>query len=716
MKRNDLSALMELLETRRLLGGDPFPSLSLLEHPDNPVVRMTTERGDIFIELLANEAPQTVELFLRQVSEFALNQTFFNRLTPGVALEGAMWSLLPDLNQDGTYGLDDLFRNGGHVDVLGETNRANTERTIAATQRPDGFMGFLEPAVLVINLGDNTVTHPSEQYVVFARILDDNSWDVVQDIAALPLADFTGADNIEMAAGFVAAQLNSVPVDAAYTNGDPVSPEIVVQAMDLSLIRQFGAPDHYRHTIYTAEGFTGSTISEFIPIANPNDAEVHYEVRVRYERNSEEFGYIRDDLVIRSTIAANSRGGVTVSTSETWQTAPVASNRPYSVEIISTLPLAANSSRYDFGVATGEAFTSTLDTTWFIGDVEKAMGNDFLLVYNPNPIATQVTLTFTNEANETLDPITLTLEAFRRGGLNIRDRVELANGRYSVIVQATQSVLAQISHFGLTALAPPIDGFAAIGESGAPSTVGVVPIGFEGGTPFDPFSTMTFFNPSKGEAVVSLDIYVSGSSAPVQSIANVATLASGERARVRLETLIQVADEGPLTIVYRSTVPVFSAASFVRNEDSYSAPVGIVASTGVHFAEGFTEPARTGDALEEMLNIFNPYGEAFGVTDQAADVTLTFRYADGFTFSIDRSVAGGSMLTIDVSRLAEIIEQAETNDRFYYSIEVMSSVPILAQMRHTDRTLNLPGNLGGGFTTLGMAFGTLVRVDELQPG
>src|SRR5688572_16279054 len=100
-ERHELNTgMMESLEGRLLLGGDPFPDLGLLEHPDNPVVRMQTDRGPIFIEVLANEVPQTAERFLWRIDQFAINQSFFHHLEPGVRLDGGTWYMLDEVGPE----------------------------------------------------------------------------------------------------------------------------------------------------------------------------------------------------------------------------------------------------------------------------------------------------------------------------------------------------------------------------------------------------------------------------------------------------------------------------------------------------------------------------------------------------------------------------------------------------------------------------------------
>jgi hypothetical protein len=156
--------------------------------------------------------------------------------------------------------------------------------------------------------------------------------------------------------------------------------------------------------------------------------------------------------------------------------------------------------------------------------------------------------------------------------------------------------------------------------------------------------------------------------------------------------------------VYRSDVPIYASFEVTRSEGGYGGPVPVVAGTDFHFADGFTDPSRTqSNSLEELVHIFNPNAASFGRTAADANVTLTFRFTDGFTMTVNRTVASGTMARIDVTALPELIEQATMHHRFYYAVELSSDVSVIAQMLHTDVTLGGSGlaRMGGGFITDG---------------
>jgi hypothetical protein len=83
---------------------------------------------------------------------------------------------------------------------------------------------------------------------------------------------------------------------------------------------------------YYPEGFGGSTISEFLPIVNPNDQAVDFVVNARYERGG-------SGIAGEGSIPANSRGGITVSIlgdfGENAIGRAMVAGSPYALEMIS---------------------------------------------------------------------------------------------------------------------------------------------------------------------------------------------------------------------------------------------------------------------------------------------------------------------------------------------------------------------------------------------
>src|SRR5690606_16556224 len=129
------------------------------------------------------------------------------------------------------------------------------------------------------------------------------------------------------------------------------------------------------HFLYFAEGFSGPGVDEFIPIVNPNGFAVQYQVFAHYETGS-----LQATPIFTGTIAANSRGGITVYSKSNPGASLVRQNTPYALEIRSTAQLGATLSRYDFDVSVGESFSNETSTTWTFAQVHKnpSLYRDFL--------------------------------------------------------------------------------------------------------------------------------------------------------------------------------------------------------------------------------------------------------------------------------------------------------------------------------------------------
>lgn len=143
---------------------------------DNPVVVMTTTKGDIVIELWANEAPKTVENFLRYADNKLYDNLIFHRVIPGFMIQG------------GGYDTD-LVELSGYAPIENEARPMlkNNRGTLAMART-----NVVDSATsqFFINLVDNDYlnqrgTSPSEfGYAVFAEVIE--GMDVVDAIAAVP--------------------------------------------------------------------------------------------------------------------------------------------------------------------------------------------------------------------------------------------------------------------------------------------------------------------------------------------------------------------------------------------------------------------------------------------------------------------------------------------------------------------------------------------------
>ena len=67
---------------------DKQDKTNLLSNPDNPVVKMETSYGDIFIELFEDTAPVTVENFIEYVNADFYDGTIFHRVINEFMIQG----------------------------------------------------------------------------------------------------------------------------------------------------------------------------------------------------------------------------------------------------------------------------------------------------------------------------------------------------------------------------------------------------------------------------------------------------------------------------------------------------------------------------------------------------------------------------------------------------------------------------------------------------
>ncbi|HEY9071852.1 MAG TPA: peptidylprolyl isomerase [Candidatus Ozemobacteraceae bacterium] len=65
-----------------------IPSDIKLENKDNPVVKVTTDAGEIWLELFPDVAPKHVESFLTLISKGFYNGLTFHRVVPGFVIQG----------------------------------------------------------------------------------------------------------------------------------------------------------------------------------------------------------------------------------------------------------------------------------------------------------------------------------------------------------------------------------------------------------------------------------------------------------------------------------------------------------------------------------------------------------------------------------------------------------------------------------------------------
>lgn len=138
----------------------------------NPMVIMSTSKGDIKIELYQDKAPITVENFLNYVNDGFYDGTIFHRVIPNFMVQGGGFT--PDLNQKPTKPPIKNEADNGLKNERGTLAMARTQVVDSATSQ------------FFINLVDNSFLDNGVRdfgYAVFGRVVD--GMDVVDEIAAV---------------------------------------------------------------------------------------------------------------------------------------------------------------------------------------------------------------------------------------------------------------------------------------------------------------------------------------------------------------------------------------------------------------------------------------------------------------------------------------------------------------------------------------------------
>lgn len=137
---------------------------------DNPEVVFETSAGEIRLELLAGDAPITVENFLGYVDDGFYDGTIFHRVIPGFVVQGGGFT--EDMERKRTGDPIANEADNGLKNARGTLSMARTQAKDSATSQ------------FFINLADNAfLDHGARDfgYAVFARVVD--GMDVVQRIA-----------------------------------------------------------------------------------------------------------------------------------------------------------------------------------------------------------------------------------------------------------------------------------------------------------------------------------------------------------------------------------------------------------------------------------------------------------------------------------------------------------------------------------------------------
>lgn len=151
-----------------------------------PRVKLSTNMGDIVLELAPDKAPKTVENFLQYVNDKFFDGTVFHRVIDGFMIQGGGFTT--DMQQKPTRAPIVLEANNGLKNEPGTIAMARTNNPQSAT------------AQFFINVADNRMLNaPSPDgygYAVFGKVI--GGMDVVNKIRASATGNKGGHQNVPL--------------------------------------------------------------------------------------------------------------------------------------------------------------------------------------------------------------------------------------------------------------------------------------------------------------------------------------------------------------------------------------------------------------------------------------------------------------------------------------------------------------------------------------
>ena len=486
---------------------------------------------------------------------------------------------------------------------------------------------------------------------------------------------------------------------------------------DAEVIKPQGVAAFYTYRVFYPEGFAGGTINEFLPLDNPGSTTVNYQVIARAETRdtlpspAADFWY-RDKVISTGSILANRRAGITISQFQNAAANLVPrQGKPYGMEVWATGPVGAVLSHYDFGSSTIEAFTRTTSATWTLPDIQRGASiNDFVVWQNTTDVAATVTLTFYLESGAAPITVMATTEAFRRGGLAIANVSQLVDGNYSVQITSNQPLVAAVTHYKTTGADK--GGATQLGITGMGFGRGVLPLANNGATGSGIADTISVLNTNPAGAFVTLIARFADGSADFTITPGGLVVMPMSRSSFTMPDVAALRGKSFSLLYSSGSANVFLSTRHVEHGDVATNAFAYSAATHHDFSEGFTNAGRAGVDLFEQVAVFNPNGTFFGASQpQAANVTIRFLFTDGFVLAQDFVIASDGNLILDLTTFAPLLAQ-NANNRYFYSMDVSSDVPVVAMMRHYDTSL---GGVqpSGGDSSIGTQRGQVVPLTGL---
>ena len=431
------------------------------------------------------------------------------------------------------------------------------------------------------------------------------------------------------------------------------------------------------HYLYFPEGFSGSTINEFISMLNPNSSSVDFQVFARYE-----IGQNDNVPIYTGSIAANSRGGVTVSTTSNQSAALVRIGVPYSLEVRSTGPLGATFSHYDFNTAVGEAFTGRTSNVWTFAEINKDTNNyrDFILFYNPGSVTANLSVSLYYQDGSVVT-FPATIDSLRRNGINFDNDTRVTRGgKFGVKIESDQPIVASLTSYNL----PRGGGDGVLGDADGGSTRGVITNISSGGGVTSSISLVNT-NPTPATVTITADY----GRTDIPRLTRVYTIPANSQLFKNFAAIGLIPGQ-TAGITYSSNVPVTAQATEYKFGDGDSTTTSTVAARTYFMGDLFVNTATAGITYIEQLGLYNPGAVAI-------DISATFLFADGSApQTTTLHVNPGTFSFVSLDQQPIILGHGGL---VFYSLKLDSATPFIASVTHYDLFLN------GGWSALGAPIG-----------
>ncbi|MBX3376748.1 MAG: peptidylprolyl isomerase [Phycisphaeraceae bacterium] len=667
--------LMESLEPRVVLHQVPmatgFIPLTQLEDRNNSVVRILTNAGRIDIELFDALVPAATNNFRNYITSGKFDEMFFHSLGNGVLQAGGY-------KFDNGPGLSNISPN---APIANGFSRSNLQRTLAMVP----ISSIQSDSQFIINLQDNPALNTaSGGYTVFAKVIQ--GWDIVTTIAGYSVQNLN-----QQLLGVGTGPFTAVPVRPGYNPVVGPTEATLVKVIDIETIKAQGQAGYYQNTYVYPEGFRSNTTVERVDIVNKDLSNINYfTIIVRYENGE------RDQVLHSGQMAAGARFSFKINDANIPGLNLVRSNVGYAIEVRSTRAAAVTLDHRDTGVTLAESFymTPQIPTPQFtrynfpIGR-KSATEQAYLLVQELDGKDVTINVLVYHSTGTKYIPITL--EAFRRGGLNLNAFTDIPNGSYSIYVTCLTPFAAALSQYntgtGLT------DAGTAQGVQGLGRKEGALAGAYiaTGGSAF-----LDFFYPGSA-AIVIVDYTITLTNGTVITPSPVTLTQSARRQTVDLTAIAGLPRDAYFSIQYAERQAVHAVSVHYRSKiagDEVSTPFQINSTNTVLFADGYTDPTLIGsNGMSETISIFNPYAGGINMFYQ-----LLFQFSDGTQIFAPDSVASlQSLRRVDVraSQFPTVLSKINSDPAFrFYSVQVITAafnipVPIggvVAQMTRIHNT------------------------------